>query len=193
MNDQDLPPYDDQDAVWSRVAALLPSEEEAEEVRGCREIGEQESGLLLLVDRLSGQGVAVSGPARAEIAVLAQEWTVWDQVGDRLAALPAVPVPPSGLRLFADGDREPLPAASVLPDGAPAEELFLVPWLACAGCGRTLLRGHVREWWGLFFLARCYVVRADDGAFAPRVFDTATDDDAVWHAFGALRASCVCA
>ncbi|GGL82106.1 hypothetical protein GCM10010129_27330 [Streptomyces fumigatiscleroticus] len=192
MNDQDVPPYDDQDAVWSRLAALLPSAEDAEEVLGCYEIGEQEAGLLLLVDRLVELGVAVSGPARAEIAVLAQDWAVWDRIGDRLVTLPADRTHRSGLRVFADGAGEPLPAASVLPDGAP-EELFLVPWIACADCGRVLLRGHLREWYGLFFLPRCYVVRADGHADAPRVFDTETDDDAVWHAFGALRASCACA
>ncbi|ANP50304.1 hypothetical protein J2Z21_000950 [Streptomyces griseochromogenes] len=55
MNDCGTPPgpaepsYDDEAAVWHRLAALPPSPEDVDEVRGCWDIGEQEGGLSVLL------------------------------------------------------------------------------------------------------------------------------------------------
>ncbi|WP_101254920.1 hypothetical protein [Streptomyces barkulensis] len=63
---------DDAD-TWNRLAALLP-EADAREVGDCREIGEQEAGLGLLVFGLLTHRVPISETVRARISVLAEDW-----------------------------------------------------------------------------------------------------------------------
>ncbi|MEU2014360.1 hypothetical protein, partial [Nocardia sp. NPDC019302] len=58
---------------------MLPSTEDAENFRACRESGHQEAGLWMLTQRLLEQQVPISDRTRAEIEVLAEQW------GERLA------------------------------------------------------------------------------------------------------------
>jgi hypothetical protein len=51
---------------------------------------------------------------------------------------------PSPLHLVEDLAGAPLPGTTVgLPD-----RLFVIPWISCTACGRTLARGHSLEPWG---------------------------------------------
>lgn len=189
MTDLPLPPpYADEAAVWSRLAALLPDPVDVDEVQGAWDIGEQEGGLTVLVQKILEQGRAVDEPARAELAVMAEQWGVWDPLGPDIAR--CGPAPDAGvLRVLADDAGDPLPARSVLPD-PPVPELFLVPWIGCARCGRVLARGHRREEWGLLsYLPLCYVVFTPGGGPAPRVYDQG-GPGAAWSALAALRAGC---
>ncbi|MFF3462362.1 hypothetical protein [Streptomyces sp. NPDC002619] len=179
-------PHTDEAALWARLATLLPSPEEAAEVQACWDIGEQEGGLTLLVQRIGEQRVPVDDLTRAEIALLAHEWGVWDQLGTLVAAFTPGTGRPERLRVLVDGTEEPVPVRSVLPDH-PSPELLLVPWITCAGRGSTLARGHVREPWGdLSYLPLCYVTFSTGADVAPQVF-AHERPGAVWSAFGALR------
>ncbi|MFF4396404.1 hypothetical protein [Streptomyces sp. NPDC001480] len=182
------PPYADEAALWSRLAALLPDPVDVDEVQGCWDIGEQEGGLTVLVERIHEQGLSVSESARAELAVMAEQWGVWDQLGPDIARCGPVP-DAARLRVLPDDAGDPLPASSVLP-GPPAADLFLVPWIRCARCGRVLARGHRMEWWGkLSYLPLRYVVYAPGDAPAPQVFDP-EERGAAWSALTALRTCC---
>ncbi|MEU2912542.1 hypothetical protein ACWCQ0_27655 [Streptomyces massasporeus] len=96
--------------VWSRLAGLLSAPGDREEVQDCWDIGEQETGLELLVDRLLGQGAGVEEPARAELAVMAEQWGEWDWLGARIASLPHVGEETGRLRVLQDGAAETRPA-----------------------------------------------------------------------------------
>jgi hypothetical protein len=60
-------------AIWNWLAALLP-EAEAQEVKDCWDIGEQEAGLGLLVSGILDHRVPISETVRVQISVLAETW-----------------------------------------------------------------------------------------------------------------------
>jgi hypothetical protein len=168
---------------WSRLAALLPSAQDVDEVQACWDIGEQEAGLTMLVDRIRALGLPLADAARAELAVMAERWGVWEPLGAAVADCPPPPGRAIRLRVLPDGAAEPRPAHTVLPD-PPAPGLLLVPWLVCTACDRTLARGHDREpWGGLSYLPLCYVVFGPGGD--PKGYAGA-DPAAAWRALEAL-------
>ncbi|GHB20300.1 hypothetical protein GCM10010377_07800 [Streptomyces viridiviolaceus] len=191
MNDRRAQAYAAEGAVWARLAGLLPGADDADEVQGCWDIGEQEAGLEVLVGRLLEQELAVDDAARAELAVMAGQWGVWDRLGTGIVACRPDPARPARLRVYEDGAEPPVPAWSVLPDPV-SRELRLVPWIACAGCGLVLARAHTyEEWEELSYLAQSYVVHAPGGSGAPRVFERA-EDGAAWSALAVVRDGCGC-
>ncbi|GHH80767.1 hypothetical protein [Streptomyces capitiformicae] len=192
MNDHRLRAYAAEAVIWSRLATLLPDAEDVDMVQGCWDIGEQEAGLHVLVDRLTELRLPVGESARVEIAVMAEQWGVWDQRGAEIAGLVQDAARPARLRVLDDDAEAPLPARTVLSEPpSPCSEL--VPWIVCPPCGRVLARSHRREeWGGLWFLAEAYVVFArEDDSFAPLVFDRERDE-ATWAALDALRTACGC-
>ncbi|MEV4561495.1 hypothetical protein AB0K51_31555 [Kitasatospora sp. NPDC049285] len=166
----------DDAAVWNRLAALLP-EPEAQEVRDCWNIGEQEAGLGLLVSELLAHQVPINETVRAQISVLAETW------GEREALTPRIlqcrgDDTPTHLRLLENSgvsDDEP----SLGPDQDPAGPA-LVPWIACTRCDQVLMRAHSRESWGdLSYLAHHYVITSPDRAAASRTFPAQSADVAL--------------
>lgn len=150
--------------LWERLAALLPSTEDAEDFRACRESGHQEAGLWMLTQRLLEQQVPISDRTRAEIEVLAEQW------GERLARHDEIITcvrdsddDPS-IRLVPDDRSAPVqPVRIGLTDSALTDSaltgLLVVPWLECLRCGRVLARVHAQEPWGdLRYLATHYVI-----------------------------------
>ena len=77
----------DDAVIWNRLASLLP-EAEAQQVKDCWAIGEQEAGLGLLVLNILGRQVLISETTRAQISVLAEVW------GEREALTPPDPPVP---------------------------------------------------------------------------------------------------
>ncbi|MEV1118973.1 hypothetical protein AB0I91_28265 [Actinosynnema sp. NPDC049800] len=155
---------EDEAAAWRGLAALLPPDR-ARDVLECRDIGEQEAGIDLLVTGLVDGDVAISGDERAGIAVIAEVWGVRESVEPTLRRCRS-----------RDGGR-----VRVV-DGEPVAEdgLVVVPWLACTGCDRVLGRVHRREPWGdLSYEAVRYVL-------PPRLFGP----EEAWAAFTEL-VSCV--
>ena len=69
--------------VWNQLAALL-AEPEAQEVRDCWTIGEQEAGLGLLGSGILAHQVPISDTVRAQISVLAETW------GERQSLTPRI-------------------------------------------------------------------------------------------------------
>lgn len=188
MNDRRAEAYAAEGAVWSRLALLLPSVEDVDEVQGCWDIGEQEGGLGVLVRRLLELGLPIGELTRAEIAVMAEQWGVWDLLGARIVACAGEP---GLLRVYEDGARETLPVRSVVP-GHPSAGSVLVPWIGCVGCGTWLARAHAREKRGdLSYLAESYVVFGTERPVPQAVFDRETYG-AVWSALGALCTACSC-
>lgn len=173
----------DDAVLWNQLAALLP-EAEAQEVKDCWDIGEQEAGLGLLVAGILGHQVRISETARAQISVLAETW------GEREALTPQIlkcrdAGTPGPLKLI-EGDGN---TASEAMDGAEQDlaGLVLVPWIACTRCGRVLMRAHARESWGdLSYLARHYVITTPNRATVPLRFPT----DSVDAAFASLQHAC---
>ncbi|MFE1962752.1 hypothetical protein [Streptomyces sp. NPDC059479] len=169
--------------VWNRLAALLP-EAEAQEVKDCWEIGEQEAGLGLLVSGFLAHQVPISETVRAQISVLAETW------GEREALTRQI--------LQCRGDDTPAPLKLIEHGVGPAGEptygseqdeagLVLVPWIACTRCGRALMRVHARESSGdLSYLARHYVIMSPDSGAARRLFPADSAD----VAFAALLNEC---
>lgn len=161
---------DDEEARWRALAALLPPDR-AREVLDCREIGEQEAALDLLVEGLMAADVAITGEERARIAVTAEEWGVRESVEPVLRRCRS-----------REGGR-----VRVV-DGEPVEDsgLVEVPWLACTRCDRVLSRVHRREpWGGLSYLVVRYVVSGRS-----RGLEFPQED--AWAAFTALT-SCAAA
>ncbi len=142
----------------------------ADEVSACREIGEYETGLSLLVAGLVDHDAHVGESLRIGILLLAEEWAVRGRVWDGLRRCRIVPESEAPLTLV---DR---------PDAVPSGAgLFHVPWIRCGLCGETLARAHRREEWGeLSDFADHYVL---SGRGAPRVFAA----DALWQAVRELR------
>lgn len=166
-------------AVWNRLAALLP-DAEAQDVRDCWDIGEQEAGLELLVSGLLTQQVAVSGTTRAEISVLTEAWGMREALATRL------------LHCRADG--RPARLELIEPAGAArrSEEdptgLVLVPWILCTYCGEVLTRGHLREDWGdLSYLAERYLIVAPDRTTVVRSFDADAAEEGLTALLGGCR------
>ncbi|MFE7584533.1 hypothetical protein ACFU5Y_23570 [Streptomyces gardneri] len=162
----------DEAGQWSRYAALLPPAE-AQEFRDCRQIGEQEAGLDLLVATLLEHQVPISDTMRAEIAVTAEEWGVWAMLAPALGR--CVGGGPDG------GSLKLVEQAA----GAAADPFVVVPWLACTRCDRTLARMHHREGWGDLSLAASRYVLSDRDE-PVRLFDR----EALWDAVTELRAPC---
>ncbi|MFI1721237.1 hypothetical protein [Streptomyces sp. NPDC020489] len=187
MNDrqEQVTAYAAEGRIWTRLAGLLPSAEDAELVQDCWDIGEQEGGLWQLVEKLHERRVAVDEFTRAEIAAMAVQWDVWDQLQDDILALPALalppPAPPAGR-----ARRGPL---RVYADMEPVEEdgRMVVPWMRCAGCERILSRGHLRTSWGMSSYPSAYLVTGRGEA--PVEFET-EEPGAVWAALSALSAGC---
>ncbi|MCF2530941.1 hypothetical protein [Yinghuangia soli] len=142
----------DESALWERLADHLPRAD-AEEILGFRDIGEQEGGIDHLVAALVTHQVPITGTERAEIAVLAEIWSVREMVESRLA------------QCLAAGEAEPgllvLPADTPTSPAYPtAGELVVVPWITCTRCDRTLVRAHLyEEWDDLSFLPEYYGIR----------------------------------
>lgn len=180
--------YAAEGAIWAGLAALLPDPEQVDEVQSCWDIGEQEAGLEVLVHRLTEQGLPVGESARAELAVMAEQWGVWDLLGASIAGCAEDAERPRW-RVLEDGAEETLPLRAVVPEStSPQSEV--VPWIVCPPCGRVLARVHRREeWGGLSFLTESYVVFAEDRAVAPLVFDR-EDGGAAWAALDALCTAC---
>ncbi|WP_405868017.1 MULTISPECIES: hypothetical protein [unclassified Streptomyces] len=188
MDDRRARAYAAEGAVWSRLAALLPTAEDVDEVQACWDIGEQEGGLDALVGRLLELGLPIGGLERAELAVMAGQWGMWDPLGARIVACAGEP---GLLRVFEDGARKTLDVRSVVP-GRPSAGSVLVPWIGCVGCGVCLGRVHTREkWGGLSFVAESYVVFGTERPPEPRVFDR-EEHGAVWSALDAVRGGCAC-
>ncbi|TQM33445.1 hypothetical protein [Nocardia bhagyanarayanae] len=145
--------------LWERLAALLPSIEDADSFRDCRESGHQEAGLWMLVQRLLEHQVPVSDRTRAEMEVLAEHW------GERLARHDEIlssvrdSADANSIRLLPDDRSTPVDPAQVGITGSALTGLLVVPWIECLRCGRVLARVHAQEPWGdLRYLAAHYVV-----------------------------------
>jgi hypothetical protein len=165
--------YAAEGVVWSRLAGLLPGPEDVELIQACWDIGEQEGGLLRLVDRLFELELSVDDSARAELAAMASQWGVWDQLATDIVDLPG-----SQGRLRVLDGLEPVGR-----DGTA-----LVPWMRCEGCGRVLALEHRYESWGaLSSQPVSYTVSAPDGTLLG--FDN-EKEGAVWRALDALTAPC---
>lgn len=174
----------DDAATRHRLAGLVPPDQ-AQEVCGCRAIGEQEAGPGLLVSGIVGNGVAIGESVRAELSVLAEAQ------GEREALAPRT------LRCRSDG-RPATDVALIEQDGvvvggdaAVADGsltgLVLVPWTSCTRCGQVLMRAHTREAWGdLSYLVEHYAITMPDRVTVTRLFP----GDSVDAALTGLRESC---
>lgn len=171
-------------ARWNRIADLLPDPAAAQEIRDCDLIGEQESGLVVLVERLLAGQVPLSGEDRARISVMAQHWGVREAVTPGLVRCLGDGGPTPVQLLDGDADE-----AEVLTGWSEPElaDLVLVPWIGCTRCGRVLLRAHVwEEWDDLSYLAQHYVITGPERRTALRIFP----GDAAHEAFDALLQDC---
>ncbi|MFI6090742.1 hypothetical protein [Streptomyces sp. NPDC051218] len=169
--------------MWERLTALLP-EAEAQEVKDCWDIGEQEAGLGLLVSGLLAHETPISETIRAQLSVLAEAW------GERERLTPEI--------LQCRGADQTAGLKLIEPDAGSAEEVlgeadhdaadfFLVPWIACARCGQVLMRAHTREpWGGLTYLAQHYAITSPDRATVLRMFPPCS----ATTAFAALQGNC---
>lgn len=173
----------DDAVIWNRLASLLP-EAEAQQVKDCWAIGEQEAGLGLLVFSILGRQVLISETTRAQISVLAEVW------GEREALTPQIRQcrdegTPGTVRLIeCDSGTAP---ETVDEAGQDLTGLTLVPWIACTRCGQVLMRAHARESWGdLSYQARHYVITTPSRATALRLFPA----DSAGAAFAALQRVC---
>ncbi|MFJ4188566.1 hypothetical protein [Kitasatospora sp. NPDC089509] len=174
---------DENTALWHRIADLLPADA-AEGVKDCWRIGEQESGLGLLVEGLLARQIPVSGTDRAQISVLTEEWGEREKLAPGLLRCPG-DGGPAPVRLL-DGERD---EAEVLTGWREPEltGLVLVPWIGCTRCGRTLLRAHRWEDWDDFsYLAEHYVISTPDGGRAERILP----QDAAQEAYAELLDRC---
>ncbi|PWI14598.1 hypothetical protein DI272_10835 [Streptomyces sp. Act143] len=168
--------YAAEGVVWSRLAGLLPGAEDVAEIQACWDIGEQEGGLFRLVDRLFARELSVADRTRAELAAMAEQWGVWDQLATDVVDLPGF----EGELRVVEG-LEPVDRAG---------GTTLVAWMRCEPCGRILAREHRREaWGGLSFSPVSYVVSVPDGSGTQIVVD-AEGAGAVWRALDLLTASC---
>ncbi|WP_367048576.1 hypothetical protein [Streptomyces sp. Je 1-332] len=171
--------------TWDRLAALLP-EAEAQEVKDCWDMGEQEAGLGLLVSGLLAHETPISETTRAQLSVLAEAW------GERERLTPQI--------LQCRGADQIAGVKLIETDGGSVDEvlgeadhdpagLVLVPWIACARGGRVLMRAHTREpWGGLSYLAQHYAITSPDRAAVLRVFPPSSTTTA----FAALQRECEC-
>ncbi|RGD58493.1 hypothetical protein DR950_12500 [Kitasatospora xanthocidica] len=174
---------DEDTALWHRIADLLPADA-AQGVKDCRAIGEQESGLGLLVEGLLARQIPIGGTDRARISVLTEEWGERERLAPGLLRCPGDGAP-APVRLL-DGERD---EAEVVTGWSEPElaDLVLVPWIGCTRCGRTLLRAHTWEPWDDFsYHAERYVISTPDGRRAERILPR----DAAGAAFAELLRGC---
>ncbi|MGW3178513.1 hypothetical protein ACWDD9_04530 [Kitasatospora sp. NPDC001119] len=174
---------DEDTALWHRIADLLPADA-AQGVKDCRAIGEQESGLGLLVEGLLARQIPIGGTDRAQISVLTEEWGERERLAPGLLRCPGDGAP-APVRLL-DGERD---EAEVVTGWSEPElaDLVLVPWIGCTRCGRTLLRAHTWEPWDDFsYHAERYVISTPDGRRAERILPR----DAAGAAFAELLHGC---
>ncbi|WP_067837189.1 hypothetical protein [Nocardia lijiangensis] len=152
--------YDAYEAdLWNRLASLLPSAEDAENFRDCREIGEQEAGLWLLTQRLLEHRIPIGDTTRAEIEVLAEQWGERLARHDEIASCVGDSGQDASVRLLSHDRAQPTDPAAVGITNAVLEGLLVVPWIECPRCGRVLARVHALEPWGdLRYLASYYIV-----------------------------------
>ena len=173
----------DDAAIWNWLATLLP-EAEAQQVKDCWDIGEQEAGLGLLVSGILGHRVPISETVRAQISVIAETWGERETLTPRI--LQCRDDGTSGHLKLIEGD------GSIIPEAIGGAEhdlasLVLVPWIACTRCGQVLMRAHARESWGdLSYLARHYVITPPNRATVLRLFPAASAS----AAFAALQRTC---
>lgn len=173
----------DDAVLWNQLAALLP-EAEAQEVKDCWDIGEQEAGLGLLAAGILAHQVRISETARAQISMLAETWGEREVLTPQILQCRDAGIP-GPLKLI-EGDRNTAPKAI---DGAEQDlaGLVLVPWIACTRCGQVLMRAHARESWGdLSYLARHYVITTQNRATVLLRFPTDSAD----AAFASLQHAC---
>lgn len=137
-----------EDDLWERLAALLPSTEDAENFRDCRESGHQEAGLWILMQRLLEHRVPISDRMRAEIEVLAEHWGERWARHDEIIACVRDSADGGSLRLVPDDCSTPVDSAQLGILDSALTGLLVVPWLECMRCGRVLARVHAREPWG---------------------------------------------
>lgn len=172
----------DDAVIWNRLAALLP-ETEAQEVKDCWSIGEQEAGLGLLISGILGYQVPISETDKAQISVLAETW------GEREALTPQIlqcrdEGRPGPLKLIESDENTVQEAISEAEDLAG---LVLVPWIACTKCGQVLMRAHSRESWGnLSYLAWHYIITTPNRATVLLLFP----GDSADAAFASLQRAC---
>ncbi|MEU0031167.1 hypothetical protein [Streptomyces sp. NPDC006335] len=173
----------DDAVIWNWLAAFLP-EAEAQQVKDCWDIGEQEAGLGLLVSGLLDHRVPISETARAQISVLAEIWGERETLTPRI--LQCRNDGTSGNLKLIEGDESIVPKATGGAEQDPAG-CVLVPWIACTRCGQVLMRAHARENWGdLSYLARHYVITTPNRATVLRLFPA----DSASAAFAALQRTC---
>jgi len=168
--------------VRNRLAALLPGAE-AQEIKDCWDIGEQEAGLGLLVSGLLAHQVPVSETVRAQISVLAEVWGERESLTQRILQCRGDNTP-AQLKLIEHADdivNESAGGAD--PDAAN----LLVPWIACTRCGHALMRVHTRERWGdLSCVAGNYVITSPERDAVLRMFPAGSAS----AAFATLLAEC---
>ncbi|MBB4951613.1 hypothetical protein F4556_007148 [Kitasatospora gansuensis] len=149
--------------VWNQLTALLP-EAEAQEVRDCWSIGEQEAGLGLLVSGILAHQVPISETVRAQISVLAEIWGEGETLTPRILQCCGDNLP-AHLKVLEHGGGIEKPAGGF---GQDPVGVVLVPWIACTRCSQVLMRAHNRErWGGLSYVAHHYVITSPDGAHGP--------------------------
>ncbi|MGX1811354.1 hypothetical protein ACWIGI_37005 [Nocardia sp. NPDC055321] len=151
-----------EDALWERLAALLPSPGDAADFLECRVIGEQEAGLWMLTRRLLEQRVPVGDRARVEIEVLAEYWGERHARHDDIAALIPDAGPLPSVRTVADAWAEPITVTEAGISDPGLSDKVVVPWLECLRCDSVLERVHTPEPWGGF------VSRAEHYVLHPR-------------------------
>lgn len=170
--------------TWHQLAALLPPAE-AEEIRGCWNIGEQEAGLGLLVSGILANDVAISELVRARISVLTETWGEREALASRILRCRSDGRSGAAVRLV---EQE---GALVSGDTVAADQdlagLVLAPWIECTRCDQILLRVHVREaWGGLSYLAEHYAIAKRGPAPVARLFPA----DSAEKAFDSLLRCC---
>ncbi|MFD4430415.1 hypothetical protein [Nocardia sp. NPDC058497] len=145
--------------LWGRLAALLPSAEDSENFRDCRETGQQEAGLWILLQRLLEHRVPISDRTRAEIEMLAEQWGERLARHDEIIACVRDSDEEGSIRLLPDDRSTPVDPAQAGMRDSILTGLLVVPWLECLRCARVLARVHAQEPWGdLRYLASHYVV-----------------------------------
>lgn len=162
--------------TWRRLAALLPPAE-AQEFRDCWSIGEQETGLGLLVSGILIHGVTISEGVRAQLSVLAEAWGERETLTPRILQCRSDGQPACDVTLI-EHENVPVAGDAVLAGPALAE-LVRVPWILCTRCGQMLMRLHAREDWGeLSYLANHYAITTPDRTAVAQLFSGDCADEA---------------
>ncbi|MFE6858682.1 hypothetical protein [Nocardia sp. NPDC057668] len=145
--------------LWERLAALLPTDQDAARFRDCRAAGEQEAGLTLLTKRLLEDQVPVADMVRAELEVLAEEWGERTALHAEIASCVRDSGEAGAVRLVADECAAPIDAAALGLGATPLAGLLVIPWIQCNRCASLLCRVHDRDpRGGLRQLASHYII-----------------------------------